>query len=356
MQRTTLWLYAATVARVTASLGCILLTASLGAAQSTDEEPNLADLSLEELMAIDMRSYTGVVGGHTHLAGEWMVGYRYMLMQMDGLRSGTDSLSTSEVLGSFPVAPTDMTMQMHMLELMYAPSDEFTAMLMVPYHVRSMDHVTGMGGRFTTRSDGIGDVSLTGLYTFFRTDDHDVHAGLGLSLPTGSVEERDATPMGPAQKLPYPMQLGSGTFDLLPSLTYTGQTQDVGWGAQARATIRLGENSEDYRLGDRFTLTAWGEYALTDWLAVSARAEGHLWRNIHGADPELNPAMVPTADPDRQGGERIDALLGIHLFSREGALEGQRLDLEIGVPVFQDLDGPQMSTELLLTATWKWTF
>jgi len=36
--------------------------------------------------------------------------------------------------------------------------------------------------------------------------------------------ERDDTPAGSNQKLPYPMQLGSGTIDLLPAIIYIGQT------------------------------------------------------------------------------------------------------------------------------------
>jgi len=39
-------------------------------------------------------------------------------------------------------------------------------------------------------------------------------------------------------RLPYPMQIGSGTFDLYPGLTYTGQRDQAGWGGQVLATIR----------------------------------------------------------------------------------------------------------------------
>lgn len=62
---------------------------------------------------------------------------------------------------------------------------------------------------------------------------HCLHFNAGLSLPTGSIDKQDATPMGPNSKLPYPVQLGSGTYDLLPGLTYNGQDRDLSWGAQS---------------------------------------------------------------------------------------------------------------------------
>jgi len=61
----------------------------------------------------------GVMGNHLHNRGEWMASYRFMKMGMDGNRDGTDRLDESEVLlsgtGQYRVAPTDMSMTMHML-------------------------------------------------------------------------------------------------------------------------------------------------------------------------------------------------------------------------------------------------
>ena len=57
----------------------------------------------------------------------------------------------------------------------------------------------------------------------------------------------------------YGMQLGSGTWDFLPSLTYTGACRRVSFGAQASGTVRLEhENDSGYALGDVFQASAWG--------------------------------------------------------------------------------------------------
>ena len=188
-----------------------------------------------------------VMGDHTHGEGGWMLSYRYMTMEMDGMRRGTNSISTSSVLndGFFTVAPEWMTMDMHMLGLMYAPSDQLTLMVMANYLETEMRHLVRPLGPllaaigddgFTTRSNGLGDLRLTGLYRFYLKQNHRAHFGLGLSLPTGSIDEKDRTPrpgMPPSfnrNQLPAAMQLGSGTFDLLPSLTYAGRYQDWSWG------------------------------------------------------------------------------------------------------------------------------
>jgi hypothetical protein len=121
----------------------------------------------------------GVMGDHTHKKGEFMFSYRYMFMEMDGNRDGTDSLSDREVLQDFMVTPVDMTMQMHMFGAMYAVTDDVTLMAMVPYVSKEMEHLTRMGTRFTTNSEGFGDIKTTALYTIFNKDKQRVHLNLG---------------------------------------------------------------------------------------------------------------------------------------------------------------------------------
>jgi hypothetical protein len=182
----------------------------------------------------------GVMGDHTHSAGEWMFSYRYRFMDMDGNREGTDNLSDAEVLQQFPVTPVRMTMQMHALGVMYAPTNDLTLMAMVPYVFKEMDHVTRRGVRFTTNSEGFGDIKLTALYKVLDQSQQRLHLNIGMSFPTGSIEERDNTPAGDDQILPYPMQIGSGTFDLLPGITYLGQSNNWSWGSQAIRDAALG--------------------------------------------------------------------------------------------------------------------
>ena len=291
----------------------------------------------------------GVMGDHAHQKGEFMASYRYMFMDMDGNRDGTNSISDSEVLQDFMVTPVDMTMDMHMFGAMYGVSDNLTVMAMIPFVSKEMEHLTRMGNRFTTNSEGIGDIKTTALYTIFDKDKQRVHLNLGVSFPTGSINERDDTPAGENQILPYPMQIGSGTFDLLPGITYLGQSGKGSWGAQALTTLRLGKNYNGYRLGNKYQLSGWVARNWTDWLSTSLRLTGTTWGDIDGADDRLNPMMIPTADPELRNGTQINLGFGVNLYAPEGNLKGSRVAMEFELPILRDLDGPQLETDWQLT-------
>lgn len=300
----------------------------------------------------------GVMGDHVHKKGEWMVSLRAMRMHMDGMRQGTDRLSSAEVIGQgFMVTPTEMDMTMLMAGLMYAPSDNVTLMAMLPYVWNEMDHITGTNVEFTTRSSGISDLRLTGLVPVARFGEREgggqiVHLNLGLSVPTGSIDERDDTPAMAGATLPYPMQLGTGTWDLLPGVTYNGQADDWSWGAQVQGRFHLGRNDEDYRRGNRGEATVWGARRITPGLSSSVRLAGQTVGNISGRDLRLNPNMVPTADPGNQGGKRLDLLVGLNAY----LAAGHRGAFEVGLPVYQDLDGPQLETDWTVTLGWQFSW
>jgi hypothetical protein len=302
----------------------------------------------------------GVMGAHTHAAGDWMISYRFMHMDMQGNREGTSGVSDSKVLKKYMVTPTEMTMDMHMFGVMYAPTDQLTLMAMLPYVDKSMDHRNRMGVKFTTGSNGIGDTRLSGIYKAKTWNSSELLINLGISLPTGSTDEEDTTPLGKV-RLPYPMQLGSGTYDLLPGVTFLGRNEGWSWGGQTLATVRMNRNN-GYRHGHRIEATGWGSKKLSSWWSISARIKGSAWGDIHGSDSRIAQTtpmgvpLVPTADPDTRGGKSIDGLLGVNFHPRTGVFNGQRLAVELGKPVYQDLDGPALETEWAVTAGWQFVF
>ena len=314
--------------------------------------------AMEYSFRADDHAPIGVMGEHTHEKGELMLSYRYMYMRMKGNRVGTNSVSNQEVLEQFMVTPTDMDMQMHMFGAMYAVTNRITLMGMIPYVKKSMNHLTRSGARFKTSSEGLGDIKFSGLFKAIDWgNNNNIILNFGLSFPTGSIDKKDDTPMGPDQQLPYPMQLGSGTWDLLPGVTYNGRQGNIGWGGQVMGVVRLGENDRDYTLGNRLNITTWTDYNINYWVSTSFRLDWGFWGNIDGADPALNPAVVPTADPDLRGGNRLDALVGLNFVNQAGPkwLKGQRLAFEFGIPVYQDLDGPQLETDWILLFGWQYT-
>jgi hypothetical protein len=297
----------------------------------------------------------GVMGDHMHHRGEWMLSYRYMFMEMDGSRDGTSRVSDGSVLRRFPVTPTEMSSRMHMVGLMYAPLERVTLSAMLPVVVKEMDHVTRTGVGFTTKAWGVGDFTLSALTRLWENETHHLHLHFGVSFPTGSLTEKDDTPAGRV-RLPYPMQLGSGTYDLLPGLTYTGKTDALSWGAQVLGNLRTGRNDEDYRLGHQYEMSGWVARPWLEWLSSSLRLRWENRGNISGADPRLNPRLVPTADPDLRGGRRLEIGVGLNFLVPRGTLAGNRFAVEATFPVYQDLDGPQLEQDWMVTAGWQYAF
>ena len=320
----------------------------------------------------------GVMGDHMHDQGEWMISYRYMLMEMSDMRNGTNDLSPEEIVGNpaafpnpngppagFRVIPDEMTMHMHMLGAMYGATDWLTLMGMANYVKKDMNHITFQGmagttrlGEFETTSSGWGDTSLGGMIKLYEDDTHHLHANAMLSIPTGSIKEKDQvlTPMNtrPTLRLPYAMQLGSGTYDALPGLTYTGHTGLWNWGAQYAATIRLeDENNQGYSLGDQHKLSLWGGYQLNDWLRGTLRLTGETVGDIDGSDPMI-VAPVTTADPDNYGGETLSASVGFNF--TPDLLRGAQVATEFTAPLYQDLNGPQMKRDYGFTIGLQYSF
>ncbi len=304
---------------------------------------------------VDSHAPIGVMGDHTHEAGEFMFSYRYMYMDMRQNYVGSNEVTAQSQLipngGNYMVMPTDMQTEMQMVGAMYAPTDDLTFAFMMPIVDKFMTHITAPGGTFSTHSHGIGDFKFGGLLNIYERGNSRMHLNLMMSAPTGSITERGNTPMGNNVILPFPMQLGSGTWDLKPGITYLGQCGDFSWGAQILGTIRLGENDQNYTLGDDITANIWGAYRVTDALSTSLRVSGTTWGDIDAANPALG-APIPTARPDLRGGERIDVFAGVnYLFNN-----GHRLAVEAGTPLYQDLDGPQLGMDWMITAGWQKAF
>ena len=313
----------------------------------------------------DSHGPVGVMGDHMHKEGEWMFSYRYMQMEMDGNLDGSNNLSIDEVLQNYSVAPENMTMEMHMLGAMYAPSNDLTLMLMVPVINNKMDHsMQMMGGMemmpmrstFTTETDGLGDIKVGGLYRLQETSNSTLILNLSLSLPTGSIDEKDVTGMSMGDKviLPYSMQVGSGTYDLRPGVTYNNHQPTYSWGAQTIATLRLDENDNDYSLGDRIMMTAWYARPFAKSFSWSVRGAYEYWDDIDGESSKLSQMMknmVPTADPDLRGGQRVDIAAGVNWIIPGSATN--RLAVEFIRSVYQDLNGPQLETDYSLVLGWQ---
>jgi hypothetical protein len=337
---------------------------------------NTAKAGDNHSLRADDHAPIGIMGDHMHKAGDFMISARAMRMEMKDNRDGDLSLSPEDIVTRFAnpfappptlrVVPTEMTTDMVMLGAMYAPTDDLTLMLMGHYIDREMDHITFQGmmgttrlGTFTTEAKGWGDTKASALIRLYEDNTHHVHLNAGLSLPTGSITEEDQvlTPMNttPTLRLPYAMQLGTGTFDLHPGITYYGSHQRFGWGTQYMGRFALGDNDEDYSWGDKHLLNIWGSYLITPAVSVSARITAEHESQINGMDNQIT-APVQTANPDNFGGKRLSTSFGINTVVPNGMLKGHRFSAEVTLPVYQNLNGPQLERDHMIMLGWSKAF
>jgi hypothetical protein len=298
----------------------------------------------------------GVMGDHLHPEGEWMFSYRYMQMHMDTNKDGHHEIKEIEVLQSYMVAPKWMSMEMHMFGGMYAFNDDLTLMVMLPYIKKTMGHMNRMYVDFNTHSAGLGDTKVTALHKLLNTGSGVLHLNIGASLPSGSIDERDSLATDARVRLPYPMQLGSGTVDPIVGFTYNDNFYGWNWGAQAVGTFRTRKNRHSYKLGHEYEGSVWASHSWTKACHQSLRVKWQLWEDIHEQDPRQNAAMAPTMDPDLRAGKRVDLLMGVDWEPKSGTFKDQRFSFEGGFPIHENLDGPQLSTKFQITGGWQIIF
>ncbi|MBK8814214.1 MAG: DUF3570 domain-containing protein [Methylococcaceae bacterium] len=352
---------------------------------------------------------SGVMFDHMLPTGGFMVGYRYMWNSQSGnMLIGSNAVNDATLVsngcnepdtqGCF-LTPYSMSMSMHMLDLMYAPTDWLTLMLMPQWvdmsmAMRPLDDGpdTGSIGDISKHithhiqngheTGGLGDLSFYALFKLHDDGVHHLHVTPGFSVPVGDVNlqfRRGHKINGGYYD--YGMQLGSGTWDFKPSLTYTGHSDDFSWGAQAAGIIRMEDkNDTGYRLGDLFQASAWGGYNFTKWLTASIRGVYTVQGRINGQftgseigqfinpnnppDPEtggLSPnsqlKFGPNDYPANYGGRFWDVGFGLSaVVPGDSMLGGNRVSVEWLQPVHTDYNGYQIDRDGALSATWSVMF
>ena len=180
------------------------------------------------------------------------------------------------------LAPKQIYSNTQSLDLLYAPTDWLTLALTPTLvdkrlNLRTVEPVFLGGGIFQPATEslrqskgGLGDTTVSALFDVFGDDNDEAHVGLGVSVPTGSSGERRS---GSAEYSAYALQLGTGTWNLLPSAVYSGWSDRFFWGAAADARITFDAlNREGYGVGNSYDATGWLGAQIWDWLGISVRA------------------------------------------------------------------------------------
>ncbi len=333
----------------------------------------------------------GVMYGHMmNQADALMVGFRYMWSgqggsMLHGSEKVNDLVLVQNACDGLPngclYKPTSMNMSMYMLDLMYAPTDWLNIMLMPqimsmdmqmsdpirPYADLTEETEYGGHGGVKHNSNDLGDTVVTALIKVLDKNDQHVHVGLGISAPTGSIDAELTPPKLTGTTTTqvdnstrvlqdYGMQLGSGTWDFKPSLTYTGKIDNWSWGGQLSGVIRLNKNEYGYAYGDLFQVTGWGSYQVLNWLSASVRTVYTTQGAIQGQTNQPHQITATVDYPSNYGGRFVDMGFGLNASFSEGPFTGHNLSFEWLQPVSTDFNGYQLDRTGALAVSWSYSF
>lgn len=298
----------------------------------------------------------GVTADRVLVPGEMQVTYRLVSQQSRGVWFGSDSLGLTQTLVDYPIAPLELTSQTHNLAFSYGATDRLSVFANLSFVSQERQQIARNAAVATaTEVQELGDLELAGLYQFIREGAYVAHAQLGVLVPTGASD-----PQVGGQDVPYDLRPGAGSFGFTPGFAVQTQNERGSVGAQVKGRFYVGENSSDYRLGNRYEGSGWIALRMNEYFSFSARVRYENWARIRGGgDPEL-AAIVdqdPGNNPSNLAGHRTDILLGMNFYIPEDAhLGGNRIAIEWVSPANRTYKGDQLGLVSGLVIGWQMSF
>ena len=215
----------------------------------------------------------------------------------------------------------------------------------IPYLSKEMG-LTKNGNRVARYASGWGDLKLLGKYQLYQRDTRRATLRMtflgGIKLPTGKSDASDDT--GP---LPRPLQLGSGSFDVLggPIITYVRNRI----GLNAEVSYRKNSRAEGYQFGDVWTANLAMGYRIfprvyKTYPSPYSSAFVELLSEISGKDRKQG------SDQENTGKKILVLSPGVQfVFSSTFLLEAS-----LQVPLYQYFNGEQLGLDYSYTLGLRW--
>lgn len=276
----------------------------------------------------------------------WMFGYMGMFSHSSGMRAGSHDVTNAEVFANhdhhYMAAVGSMDMEMHMFHLMYAPFDNLTISIMPQYMLMEMNMKMASGMEMSHSTSGWSDTVVAASFPLFDYQNVKFSGSLGLSLPTGDVDEKHN-----GHLVHYMMQHGSGTVDIIPALQAITSWSGFDLGLRYQAIVRTdNQNDSGFSFGDVHTLDAWvSREIVSDWSA-SARLSWLFQDDIYGHYLHGHNHSSPPDLQGNYGGSFLDVGLGVNYHACSGFLKGFTTGVELMIPLYQDVNGIQSEKQI----------
>jgi len=201
---------------------------------------------------------------------------------------------------------------------------------LVPYHFHNRERATG-----EQSINGLGDITVLGLYTVYQTKNdsvafrHVLQLGGGVKAPTGKYDSTNNGSVNPS------FQVGTGSWDYLLAAEYVMTHKKLGLNTMLNYIFKT-ENGEKYHFGDQFN------YAAT------------FFYMMQGGDFTLVPQAGLAAElyaANKQYGEELPNTKGDILFGKLGVEAGLgkfSVGLNGMLPISQNLTGGKVE------ANYRW--
>lgn len=248
-------------------------------------------------------------------------------------------------------ARRDMEVTALVSVLGYGVTRDFALFGMLPYVDKRLD--LRMGGQDISRNQrGFGDLTLLGRYTLYEVNAPGrtlrVAPFLGIKAPTGEDHASDGQ-----GRLPPPVQIGTGSWDLLGGVVLTYQTLAFEIDTQASYRINREANHSDgtgFEAGNAFQLDGSLQYRLLP-RSLGAGVPAFLYGVLEANLVHAAKNRVGGAGDVNSGGTTLFITPGLQYATRKWVLEAG-----VQMPVSQKLNGTALRNDYLFTTGFRVNF
>jgi hypothetical protein len=346
-------------------LGAVLSLGALPApgAQADNLSANIKGAPTAPAAAPLAPAPLGVFGADMPPEGRLVLSIIPQFANLSHRLKGTRSVSPEEVVATTPWfidprktvrgVPQNIAVATQTVSLAYGVTKDIAVVVTAGMIEKNLDFLTFKGASGITRlgpsytgTDSLSDFTGSAIYRVYEDSMHRIQLNLGMSFPTGSNHSAftllQPTGVYLTSRAFYSMQLGAGTFDVMPGVVYAGHLGQWSWGASYRGRFPLAANPEGYLYGDLHEFNGWGGYSWIPGVTTTLRVAGSIQGPIRGYDPNI-VGKAPAANPNLYGGERVELFGGATISGKLVGLDDATLAIEAGAPVYQNLNGPQLS-------------
>jgi hypothetical protein len=304
----------------------------------------------------------GVFGADIAAVGKFSVAFSGVFTGLANSRIGTKVVSPEYIVSNtrwfidpsklVRLVPTSVSAMIQTMSVSYGVAENLGIVVAagaVEKSVSALTYAAPSGTRLLGPSyasvAGLSDLEAAAVLRIYRDDVHRLLVSLGMTFPTGSNERSfrlllsDGT-YGTVRAF-YSMQPGTGTYDFLPGFTYGGALGRYSWGIAYRGRWPFAPNPEGYRYGDLHDFHGWVGYTWIPELTTTLRVTGTTRGHIRGYDPKID-GKSQSANPFFYGGQRVELYGGATVGGSLIGFNRATLAMEAGVPLYQNLNGPQL--------------